>query len=183
MVYNKTELRYVLQQLHRHRRETWQISQDEAKAKADKKRKGTNSRRSDVSNISCKVYRITDMSIQFHFIILLKKKERRKRGIEHMFNTNDDILISYRPDNLSDDEFKEDLELVIASGEYQSDEVSETDGERAQEEITRQIRPKNKRDTDLHVIRVYDKPWRSRRVSKIYVIYFVSNFSHIFLPL
>jgi hypothetical protein len=49
MRYNLTELKYVLQQLHRHRRESWQISQDNEKAKEDKKRKGTNSRRSDVS--------------------------------------------------------------------------------------------------------------------------------------
>jgi hypothetical protein len=47
--YNPTELKYVLQQLHRHRRENWQISQDDEKSKADKKRKGTNARRSDVS--------------------------------------------------------------------------------------------------------------------------------------
>ena len=48
MVYNQTELKYVLQQLHRHRRDNWQITQDEDKLKLDKKRKGTNSRRSDV---------------------------------------------------------------------------------------------------------------------------------------
>src|SRR2546426_10523895 len=33
IVYNQTELKYVLQQLHRHRRETWKISQDSVKAK------------------------------------------------------------------------------------------------------------------------------------------------------
>jgi hypothetical protein len=49
MRYNQAELKYVLQQLHRHRRENWQISQDAEKLKADKKRKGTNARRSDVS--------------------------------------------------------------------------------------------------------------------------------------
>ena len=73
--YNRTELRYVLQQLHRHRRENWQISQDAAKAKADRRRKGTNSRRSDVSNFICKCIRLPDMSIKFHFIILRKKKD------------------------------------------------------------------------------------------------------------
>ena len=46
---SQTELKYVLQQLHRHRRENWQISQDVDKLKEDKKRKETNSRRSDVS--------------------------------------------------------------------------------------------------------------------------------------
>jgi len=48
IVYNQTELKYVLQQLHCHRRDNWQITQDEDKLKLDKKRKGTNSRRSDV---------------------------------------------------------------------------------------------------------------------------------------
>lgn len=47
--YNTTELKYVLQQLHHHRRENWKISQNSEKAKEDKKRKGTNSRRSEVS--------------------------------------------------------------------------------------------------------------------------------------
>jgi hypothetical protein len=41
--YNQTELKYVLQQLHRHRCDTWKISQDARKAKADRKRKGINS--------------------------------------------------------------------------------------------------------------------------------------------
>src|SRR2546421_8488667 len=58
IVYNQTELKYVLQQLHRHRRETWEISQDSVKAKNDKKR-STNSRRSDVSNLIVKIYHIT----------------------------------------------------------------------------------------------------------------------------
>lgn len=49
IVYKQTELKYVLQQLHRHRRESWQIKQDEEKSKLDKSRKGVNSRRSDVS--------------------------------------------------------------------------------------------------------------------------------------
>ncbi|PKY47385.1 hypothetical protein RhiirA4_421353 [Rhizophagus irregularis] len=51
IVYNQTELKYVLQQLHCHRRESWQISQNVEKVKEDKKRKGTNSRRSDVRKL------------------------------------------------------------------------------------------------------------------------------------
>jgi hypothetical protein len=51
LLYNQTELRFVLQQLHRHRREAYQISQDEEKSRLDKRRKGTNSRRADVSII------------------------------------------------------------------------------------------------------------------------------------
>ena len=43
MIYKQTELKYVLQTLHRHRHDSWQIAQDETKLKLDKKRKGTNS--------------------------------------------------------------------------------------------------------------------------------------------
>ena len=35
------------------RHDTWKISQDARKAKADRKRKGVNSRRSEVSNFRC----------------------------------------------------------------------------------------------------------------------------------
>ena len=83
-----------------------------------------------------------------------------------MYNTNDDILINYRPGRLSESEYKVDLESVIANGAYHLDEVSETDDEKTQKEINDNIRPKNKEEADHHVIRVYDKPWRSRRVSK-----------------
>lgn len=83
-----------------------------------------------------------------------------------MYNTNDDILINYRPGSLLENEYKEDLEAIIANGAYHSDEISETDEEKTRQEINERIRPKNKDPSDHHVIRVYDKPWRSRRVSK-----------------
>ena len=59
ITYNQTELKYVLQQLHRHRRDNWKISQDNEKLKTDKKRKGTNSRRSEVSK------NLKDLSVMF----------------------------------------------------------------------------------------------------------------------
>ncbi|PKY60159.1 hypothetical protein RhiirA4_483549, partial [Rhizophagus irregularis] len=49
--YKDTELKWVLQQLHRHRRENWKVNLDPEKVKSEKKRKGTNSRRGDVSNL------------------------------------------------------------------------------------------------------------------------------------
>src|SRR5436309_7728277 len=102
IVYNQTELKYVLQQLHRHRRETWKISQDSVKANNDKKRKGTNSRRSDVSNLIVKIYNITIMLIKlFHF----KRKRKGENKVLHMHNTNDDILINYHPDSLQEDNY------------------------------------------------------------------------------
>ena len=81
IVYNQTELKYVLQQLHRHRRETWKISQDSVKAKNDKKRKGTNSRRSDVSNLIVKIYHTTIILIKlFHF----KRKRKDENEVLHI---------------------------------------------------------------------------------------------------
>lgn len=50
IVHTKTELRYVLQQLHRHRRESYTISLDPNKVKSDKRRKGINTRRAEVIN-------------------------------------------------------------------------------------------------------------------------------------
>lgn len=47
--YKDIELKWVLQNLHRHRRESWIVSLNPDKAKSEKKRKGTNSRRKDVS--------------------------------------------------------------------------------------------------------------------------------------
>src|SRR5437763_11099357 len=84
----------------------------------------------------------------------------------HMHNTNDDILINYRPDSLQESNYIADIEAIIENGAYHSDEVSETDNKKTQEEVSRHIRPKNKNESDHHIIRVYDKPWRSRRVSK-----------------
>src|SRR5205085_12544642 len=83
-----------------------------------------------------------------------------------MHNTNDDILINYCPDSFQDDNYIVDIEVIIENGAYHSDEVLETDDKKTQEEVSRHIRLKNKNELDHYVIRVYDKPWRSRRVSK-----------------
>ena len=83
-----------------------------------------------------------------------------------MYNTNDDILINYRSDSLQEDNYIADIEAIIENGVYHSDEVLEMDDEKMQKEVSRYIRPKNKNESDHHVIRVYDKPWQSRRVSK-----------------
>jgi hypothetical protein len=97
-----------------------------------------------------------------------------------MYNTNDDILMSSRPQSLTEDIYKEDIEVIIDDGKYHSDEMSETDDEKAQQEIDDHIRPKNKFGSDNnHVIRVYDKPWRSRRVRKVYINYLSLIYSHL----
>src|SRR5437762_8531895 len=93
IVYNQTELKYVLQQLHRHRRETWKISQDSVKAKNDKKRKGTNSRRSDVSNLIVKIYHITIMFIKlFHF----KRKRKGENEVQSTLSKRTPLRTRHR---------------------------------------------------------------------------------------
>ena len=96
-----------------------------------------------------------------------------------MFNTNDNVLVNYRPNSLPDKDFKEDLEEIITNGAYHSDEISETDNEKADQENKQNVRPKNKDSSDKHVLHVYDKPWRSRRVSKIMLFILLALFSHI----
>ena len=81
-----------------------------------------------------------------------------------MYNTNDEVLIASQPQSVPDDTFKMDIEAIIDEKDYHSDEELVTDNEKAQIEIDEQIRPKNKEDN--HIIRVYDKPWRSKRVRK-----------------
>src|SRR5437764_9424195 len=125
------------------------ISQDSVKAKNDKKRKGTNSRRSDVSNLIVKIYHITIMLIKLFYF---KRKRKGENEVLHMHNTNDGILINYRPDSLQEDNYIVDIEAIIENGAYHSDEVSETDDEKTQEEVSRHIRLKNKNELDHHVI-------------------------------
>ena len=52
-----------------------------------------------------------------------------------MHNTNDDILINYRPDSLQEDNYIVDIEAIIENGAYHSDEVSETDDERRRKKL------------------------------------------------
>lgn len=81
-----------------------------------------------------------------------------------MYNSNDEILFDLKPKSLDNDRYIENIEEIIDEARFHSDEVSETDDDKTQQEIEDNIRPKNKKESDKHVICVYDKPWRSRRV-------------------
>ena len=59
-----------------------------------------------------------------------------------MHNINDDILINYRSNSLQEDNYITDIEAIIENSMYHLDEVSETDDEKTQEEVSRHIRPK-----------------------------------------
>ena len=52
-----------------------------------------------------------------------------------MHNTNDDILINYRPDSLQEDNYIADIKAIIENGAYHSDEVSETDDKRRRKKL------------------------------------------------
>ena len=81
-----------------------------------------------------------------------------------MYNVEDNTLMYLQPKSISEKEYKDDIEKIASEGAYHSDEISETDDDKAREEIATHIRPKNKAESDMHVIKVYDKPWRSKRV-------------------
>ena len=86
-----------------------------------------------------------------------------------MVNSNDKYLGELTPTSMGREDFFNDLEEIINEGNFHSDEVSETDIERALSEKRLKIRPKSKTADgaidDNHVLQVVDKPWRSRRVS------------------
>ncbi|PKB94600.1 hypothetical protein RhiirA5_507554 [Rhizophagus irregularis] len=80
------------------------------------------------------------------------------QGIIYIYNTNDDVLIFSKPQNLSDNIYKRDIKKSISNRSYHSDKISKTDDEKAQKEIDQHIRLKNKTIlNNNHVIRVYDK--------------------------
>ena len=92
-----------------------------------------------------------------------------------MYNSNDSVLHQSKSDSVSDYDYRGDLELIFNGAKYHSDEVSETDEERTQEEINKNKRLKNKFDN--HVIRVYDKSWQSKRVR----MYMLNSIFHLLI--
>ena len=88
----------------------------------------------------------------------------------HMYNTNDKVLISLQPKSLSMDGYMEDIETILNNKDYHFNQISETDNEKAQEEIDKKIRLKKKEDSDKHVLQIYNKPQRSIRVREICIL-------------
>ncbi|CAB4415316.1 unnamed protein product [Rhizophagus irregularis] len=127
--------------IEKHQRDSYTISTNTLKFKANKQRIGTNSRRKD-------------------------KKERRRRGFHHMLTIRDSILTDLQPSSMEWDEWVEDIRKVIEDSNYHSDEVSESDDEKAQNEKDDMIRPAQKEDSN-HVLHVYDKPWRSSKARRL----------------
>jgi hypothetical protein len=85
-----------------------------------------------------------------------------------MIGIEDQMLTDLQPP-IAWNNWIEGLERIISNSNYYSDEVSESDTEKVQEEKNKNIRPPRKENSN-HVLHVYDKQWRSSRVNKIYKI-------------
>jgi hypothetical protein len=81
--------------------------------------------------------------------------------------TKDKLLTNCHPEgDISWNEFINDCETAINTPELHSDECSSNDEDLAQEERDHEQRPERIRHTNS-VIKVYNKKWRSTRVSKV----------------
>lgn len=81
-----------------------------------------------------------------------------------MIATKDSLLEKCCPDDMPWDKFMRDCEEAINNADVHSDEISSDDETLAQDERNNNKRPENILNTSS-VIKVYDKTWRSRRVS------------------
>ena len=98
-----------------------------------------------------------------------------------MLAIEDSILIDLQP-SMEWDNWIGDIKRVIDDSNYHSDEISESDVEKVQDEKDNMIRPTHKEDSN-HVLHVYDKPWRSSRVSININIFNIINTSIDYLHL
>ena len=80
---------------------------------------------------------------------------RRTRGFAHLKKTKGRSLYHNLPKNMPRSQAISDLERVLAIREYHSEEISETDKEKADRECRDGIRQEN--DYNDRVIKVLDK--------------------------
>jgi len=90
---------------------------------------------------------------------------RRRRGLQHMIATTDEILESCRPKTLTRRQYLQDCERTVNTSELQSDEWSTEDEDLANNERNDNKKPYQLKDSNS-VIKVKAKIWRSTRVSK-----------------
>ena len=88
---------------------------------------------------------------------------RRLRGLRHMIQTKDKILIKCHPSNVTWDDYVEDCNIAVNTVDINSDEYSTEEEELARKERSDEKRPENICSTNS-VIKICDKPWRSTRV-------------------
>jgi hypothetical protein len=91
-----------------------------------------------------------------------------------MVSVKDAVLVECHPSSeMSWEEFRSDCETALNTPELHSDEYSSNDEVLAQEERSCGKRPENILNTDS-VIKIYNKTWRSSRVSISFRIIFLS---------
>ncbi|RHZ72286.1 hypothetical protein Glove_243g113 [Diversispora epigaea] len=134
------ELLKVIQQLHKSRRDTWNLQQG-GKYEAHVHRQHANLRRE-------------------------QKIKRRKKGLQHLIKVTDPILEECQPSNIDNKTYIEDLYRAINENELQSEELSEEDEERFEIEKKKEERPERNKNNKF-VIKVYNKKWRSSRIKKL----------------
>ena len=84
-----------------------------------------------------------------------------------MVSTKDKLLTDYHPSgDISCNDFIRDCETAINTPELHLDECSSNDEDIVQEERDYRLRPENILSTNS-VIKIYNKKWRSTRVSKV----------------
>jgi hypothetical protein len=91
---------------------------------------------------------------------------RRRRGLQHMISTEDNLLTKCYPNNISWEEYMNDCEKAVNIPELHSDEFSTDDEDLANKERNKNQRPERIASTNS-IIKVYDKKWRSSRVCKV----------------
>ncbi|CAB5374775.1 unnamed protein product [Rhizophagus irregularis] len=98
-----------------------------------------------------------------------QKMFRRKKGLQYLISTKDDILSECHPHNLTWEEFIKDCKKAVNTSEIHSDEWSSNDEELANAEHSKNARRGRLANTNNNnsVIKIYNKNWRSSRITKI----------------
>jgi hypothetical protein len=92
---------------------------------------------------------------------------RRRRGLQHMIATKDQLLEQCKPPNISWRRYMEHCELAVNVPDLHSDEYSTDDEQLANEERSNKKRPERITRSNS-VIKIREKKWRSTRVCKVY---------------
>src|SRR2546421_12650328 len=87
----------------------------------------------------------------------------RLRGLRHMIQTKDKILIKCHSSNVTWDDYVKDCNLAVNTVNINSDEYSTEEEELARKERSNKKRLKNIYSMNS-VIKICDKPWQSTRV-------------------
>ena len=87
---------------------------------------------------------------------------RQKRGFSHLKKMKGQVLYQNLPKNVPKNQSISDLEHVLTIRGYHSEEISETDKEKADRERRDGIRQEN--NNNDQVIKILDKNWHSPEV-------------------